>query len=320
MDMSYKRLRHWHLQAVGFSFILFFFLFLTSCGSDHEHFSVDGRLLNVNTAEFLVYSPDGILSGIDTIKVNGGRFTYERPIMNEGTIVIVFPNFKQIPIFVKPGADISFDGSAAKLKDIEVTGTDENDEFTEWRLNTNELSPKELESQAQKYVKENPGTLISLWLQRQYLPIKVSCSVGDRLPAFSAKDINGKTVSSNTLMKGNSLIVVWASWNYDSQSMLRQVNNKDSYIYHSYNSDKDKNKKKISFDNIISICLDADVKKCRQILKQCEAENVPTICDGKMLDGNIVKTLGINNIPDNIRLKNGKITGRAIPIPKLAEE
>lgn len=318
MIMSYKRLRHWHLQATVFSFILFFFLCLTSCGSDHEHFSVDGRLLNVNTAEFLVYSPDGILSGIDTIRVNGGRFTYERPIMNEGTIVIVFPNFKQIPIFVKPGADISFDGSAAKLKDIEVTGTDENDEFTEWRHNTNELSPKDLEAQARKYVKENPGTLISLWLQRQYLPIKVACSVGDRLPAFSAKDINGKTISSNTLMKGNCLIVVWASWNYDSQSMLRQVNNKDSYIYHSYNSDKDK--KKISFDHIISICLDADVKKCRQILKQCEAEDVPTICDGKMIDGNIVKTLGINNIPDNIRLKNGKITGRAIPIPKLAEE
>lgn len=318
MDMSYKRLRHWHLQATVFSFILFFFLFLTSCGSDHEHFSVDGRLLNVNTAEFLVYSPDGILSGIDTIRVNGGRFTYERPIMNEGTIVIVFPNFKQIPIFVKPGADISFDGSAAKLKDIEVTGTDENDEFTEWRHNTNELSPKELEAQARKYVKENPGTIISLWLQRQYLPIKVSCSVGDKLPTFSAKDINGKTVSSNTLMKGNCLIVVWASWNYDSQSMLRQVSNRDSYIYHTYTSDKDK--KKISFDQIISICLDADVKKCRQLLKQNNAEDVPTICDGKMLDGNIVKTLGINNIPDNIRLKNGKITGRGVPTAKLTEE
>lgn len=318
MDMSYKRLRHWHLQTTVFSFILFFFLFLTSCGSDHEHFSVDGRLLNVNTAEFLVYSPDGILSGIDTIRVNGGRFTYERPIMNEGTIVIVFPNFKQIPIFVKPGADISFDGSAAKLKDIEVTGTDENDEFTEWRHNTNELSPKEFEVQARKYVKENPGTIISLWLQRQYLPIKVSCSVGDKLPTFSAKDINGKTISSNTLMKGNCLIVVWASWNYDSQSMLRQVSNRDSYIYHTYTSDKDK--KKISFDQIISICLDADVKKCRQLLKQNNAEDVPTICDGKMLDGNIVKTLGINNIPDNIRLKNGKITGRGVPTAKLTEE
>jgi hypothetical protein len=76
----------------------------------------------------------------------------------------------------------------------------------------------------------------------------------------------------------------------------------------------------IAFDDIISICLDAHVKLCRKTLKQCEAENVPTICDGKMLDGNIVKTLGINNIPDNIRIKNGKITGRAIPIAKLAEE
>jgi hypothetical protein len=56
------------------------------------------------------------------------------------------------------------------------------------------------------------------------------------------------------------------------------------------------------------------------MLRQCDAENVPTICDGKMMDGNIVKTLGINNIPDNIRIKNGKITGRGLPIMKLAEE
>ncbi len=315
--MSHKRFFCWHLLSKTSFFILLFFLFLfSSCGSDHEHFSVDGRLLNVNTAEFLVYSPDGAISGIDTIRVQGGRFTYERTIFNEGTIVVVFPNFKQIPIFVKPRADISFDGSAAKLKEVEVTGTEENDEFTKWRLNTNELSPEELQKQAKKYIKENPNTLISLWLQRQYVPAKITCSVGDKLPAFSAKDINGKTISSSTLMKGNSLILVWASWNYDSQSMLRQANDKTSYIY----KVKEDGKEKISFDHIISICLDADIKKCRRILKQCNAENVPTICDGKMMDGNIVKTLGINNIPDNIRLKNGKITGRAIPIMKLAEK
>ena len=316
--MSYKRSYCWHLLTTSFALLSFLFssLLISSCGSDNEHFSVDGRLLNVNTAEFLVYSPDGAISGIDTIKVNGGRFTYERSIVGEGTIVVVFPNFKQIPIFVKPGADIRFDGSAAKLKELEVTGTEENDDFTEWRLNTNELSPEELQAQAKKYVKENPGTLISLWMQRQYLPIKVICSVGDRLPNFTARDINGKTVSSNNLMTGNSLIIVWASWNYDSQSMLRQANDKDSYIYTNTNN----NKEKISFDHIISICLDADIKKCRDLLRQCNAEDVPTICDGKMMDGNIVKTLGINNIPDNIRIRNGKITGRGLPIMKLAEE
>ena len=272
--MSYKRSYCWHLTT---SFVLLSFLlspfFLSSCGTDHEHFAIEGRLLNVNMAEFLVYSPDGAIPGIDTIRVNGGRFTYERTIVGEGTLVVVFPNFKQLPIFVRPGADIRFDGSAAKLKELEVTGTKENDDFTEWRLNTNELSPEELQAQAKKYIKENPGTLISLWMQRQYLPAKMACSVGDILPNFTAKDINGRTVSSNSLT-GNSLIIIWASWNYDSQSMLRQVNNKDSYIYKSNND-----KEKISFDHIISICLDADIKKCRKILRQCEAENVPTICD-----------------------------------------
>lgn len=61
---------------------LIFFITLTlalvSCETKSGYFKIDGRFLNLNQGEFYVYSPDGIISGIDTIKVDGGRFTYEK--------------------------------------------------------------------------------------------------------------------------------------------------------------------------------------------------------------------------------------------------
>lgn len=66
---------------------LIFFLTLTlvlvSCDNKSGYFKIDGRFLNLNQGEFYVYSPDGIITGLDTIKVEGGRFTYETPCSNE---------------------------------------------------------------------------------------------------------------------------------------------------------------------------------------------------------------------------------------------
>ena len=44
-------------------------LALVSCGTDSRHFKIDGRLLHLDQGEFYVYSPDGGVVGLDTIKV-----------------------------------------------------------------------------------------------------------------------------------------------------------------------------------------------------------------------------------------------------------
>lgn len=90
----------------------------------------------MNQGQFYVYSPDGAISGIDTIKVQGGRFAYEIPCEEEGTIVIVLPNYSEIPVFVKPGENVDLKADASHIKDIEVTGTKDNERMTEWRKNT----------------------------------------------------------------------------------------------------------------------------------------------------------------------------------------
>jgi hypothetical protein len=82
-----------------YAFIILLAIVMVSCGTDSRHFKVDGHLLNLNNGEFYVYSPDGAIFGLDTIKVQGGRFSYEISCEQKGTLVLIFPNFSEQPIF-----------------------------------------------------------------------------------------------------------------------------------------------------------------------------------------------------------------------------
>jgi len=76
-----------------FSLLILLTLVLVACGTDGHHFEVEGKLTNLNQGEFYVYSPDNVIEGTDTIKVQGGRFSYEIPCEKEGVLIVVFPNF-----------------------------------------------------------------------------------------------------------------------------------------------------------------------------------------------------------------------------------
>ena len=105
-------------------------LLLAACGSDSGKFRLEGRLRNINQAEFWVYSPDGSMQGIDTITVRNGRFAYELELEDEATLMVVFPNYSEQPVFARPGKTVSIKGDATHLKEIIIEGTKENEHMT----------------------------------------------------------------------------------------------------------------------------------------------------------------------------------------------
>mgnify|MGYP000202928875 CR=1 FL=1 len=106
------------------TYLILLTLVLVSCGVDGKHFKLEGRFLHLNQGEFYVYSTDGVLDGIDTIKIEGGRFAYEIPCDEEGTLVMVFPNFSEQPIFTQQGKTVEIKADASHLKELEAEGTD----------------------------------------------------------------------------------------------------------------------------------------------------------------------------------------------------
>ena len=277
-----------------------------------------------------MYSPDGAINDIDTIKVQGGRFAYEIPCESEGTIVIVLPNYTEIPVFVEPGKSVDMTADASHIKDIEVTGTKVNERMTEWRKNTSSQSPDGLKKQAEQFIRENPSSIISRWLLRKYFIVtakpdlkkakelvklmekktdkessvlrlvvgleNVPLQVGDLLPAFTAKDVMGNNVLASQYRVGKAVILVWSSWDYEGQSISRRVLRK---IEEMKSQDK-------QVPKVLGISIDASAVKAKKTIGN-DSTAWSTICDGLMWDSPVVKAMGSTRVPDNFILENGKV-------------
>lgn len=317
---------------------------IAACGTDGHHFHLEGRFLKMNMAEFYVYSPDGLVNGIDTIHVKGGRFAYELPCEREGIIVVVLPNFSEIPVFVDPGESVDMKADASHIKDIEITGTKDNEMMTEWSKSIDGMSPPDQRTQAESFIRKNPKSIVSRWLLRKYFiqrpdadlrkakqltsvidEVGVADShngrfsediqrvsqarVGDRLPLFAAKDIYGKNVYSRDLLKGKAVIIAWASWNYDGMNLHRTVRD---FIKKAEDEGRSKPK-------VVSLSLDPYATMTKDRLKN-DSLPWPVVCDGKMWDSPLVSTLGIAFVPDNIVVSNGKIVGRHMKADEVIKE
>jgi hypothetical protein len=331
------RTRIWSLLASSL------LVFLASCGTDNHHFGLEGRFLKMNQGEFYVYSPDGAITGIDTIKVQGGRFAYEIPCESEGTIVIVLPNYTEIPVFAEPGKSVDMTADASHIKDIEVTGTDANEKMTAWRKNALSQSPEGQKKQAEQFICENPSSIVSRWLLRKHFIVtakpdlkkakelvklmekktdkessvlrlvvgleNVPLQVGDLLPAFTAKDVMGNNVLASQYRVGKAVLLVWSSWDYEGQSISRRVRQK-------INDMKSQGKQ---VPKVLGVCIDASVVDAKRSIGS-DSTAWSTICDGLMWDSPVIKVIGSTKVPDNFIFENGKVKACHLATEELLKQ
>lgn len=305
-------------------------LILISCGTRSGHFKMEGRFLHMNQGELYVYSPDGGIDGLDTIKIEAGRFAYEIPCSKPATLVVIFPNYSVQPIFAESGGSVEVKADASHLKEMEVKGTDDNELMTKFRKQIANSSPPDELKYAIQFIKDHPESTVSVYLLNRYLiqtetpdykqaanllkillkeqPGNVTLGrlqrqisglgtlkVGDKLPNFTTKDINGKLINNATLANQTIIISTWAAWSYESLDFQRALN--DAV--------------KAGKIAALGISVDANPKEVRQALKNDDI-TFPNVCDGKMLSTPLLKTFGLTTVPDNIVVRNGKIIERGI--------
>ena len=284
----------------------------------------------MNQGELYVYSPDGGIDGLDTIKIEAGRFAYEIPCSKPATLVIIFPNYSVQPIFAESGGSVEVKADASHLKEMEVKGTDDNELMTKFRKQIANSSPPDELKYAIQFIKDHPESTVSVYLLNRYLiqtetldykqaanllkillkeqPENVTLGrlqrqisglgtlrVGDKLPNFTAKDVNGKLINNATLANQTIIISTWAAWSYESLDFQRALN--DAV--------------KAGKIAALGISVDANPKEVRQALKNDDI-TFPNVCDGKMLSTPLLKTFGLTTVPDNIVVRNGKIIERGI--------
>lgn len=311
---------------------------MVGCGTRSGYFKIEGHLLNLNQGEFYVYSTDGLTNGIDTIKVEGGRFAYETPCKDKGTLVIVFPNFSEQPVFATPGKSVSISGDASHLKEIEVKGTDENKLMTGFRQQIAKASPPEVKKSAAKFIENNAESLAAVYVLRKYFVTDSKADLnetarlaailnkaqpkngnvarmqkyvtmakkgasGSAMPQFSAQDINGKSVSTADTRGKVTVVLTWATWSYESRNALDRVKRL-----------LNDNKSKLA---LVAINLDASRSTCKRSLSN-DSTKTMNICDQLMFDSPLIDKFALTGVPDNILYNaQGRIIERGLSAEEL---
>ena len=245
------------LMAVVFTLVAA--LVCTSCGTDSRHFRIDGRLLHLNQGEFYVYSPDGTINGLDTIKVQAGRFSYEVACDRPMTLMIVFPNFTEQPVFAQPGKSVDLKGDASHLKEMTVKGTKDNELMNKFREMIRNAAPPEMKKCAQLFVQDHPESRVGAYLvdryfihdanpdtktavrlvdlmiekqpengylkrQKRQLTASFVATKGADIPNVLGTTVDGKTIGRVQLTKAPVTVLgALATWKYESMSQFRRL-------------------------------------------------------------------------------------------------
>ncbi len=334
-----RKFRKGNVLLTFLLFYLFTFTFL-SCGTENGRFRIKGHLQNMNQAEFYIYSPDAGFMKVDTIRVDKGSFVYETSLEKLATYILIYPNSSEQVVFGNSGATVEMEGDASHLKEMEVKGTEENEQMTAWRMNANRLTPPEVKQSAIDFIKEHPGSIVSNYLFQRYVMLdeepdyRAAAALaklmlkeqpengrlirlekqlrglqyftkGAILPNFKATDINGNAVGRQSLHAELNIVSVWAMWNYDSMNMQRKLHR----LQREYGSRM----------ALVSISLDPRIKDCKTFVER-DSIRWSNICDGKMWDSPLVQELGFSVIPGNILVdRQGKVIDVNVPVTKIEE-
>lgn len=151
---------------------LLMLLFVAGCTGHADTVRLEGEFAHLDQGEFLLYSSDGVLEGVDSIHVRDGRFKMEVRLKEPGTLHILYPNFSQLTLFVQGGEDLRIKGDARMLSEVTVKGSDDNELYTAFRREILGKSDREVQALAHDYALAHPQTamarhlLLTYFLQR----------------------------------------------------------------------------------------------------------------------------------------------------------
>jgi hypothetical protein len=318
---------------------LFTSLLTTSCSQRKDRFRLEARFKNLNQGEFYIY--DQTTGQKDTVAVNDGRFVYERRLTDTLTLAILFPNYSEIPVFASPGVDVKMEGDASHLRDTEITGSTDNDLMTAFRHKTAEMTPPDVLKEAEAFINKHPDSPVSNYLLHHFIlqtydadykkayqlctamhdaqPANQQLSrlltlleglknysTDGELPPFHAIATNGDTVSNATLTGEANVIVVWATWNYDSQTAIHTLRP----LCKEYG-------KRL---RVMSVSVDAHPVEVNKILER-DSITWPNVCDSMLWQSPLLAQLGVGWIPANIITdRQGHIVARNIKATDLKEK
>ena len=313
------------LKGVEGSLVLLLFL---CCTGHPKEVRLKGQFEHLEQGEFLIYSSDEALDRLDTLRLQDGRFTYTLPTIQPATLHILYPNQSELVVFANPGADIVIKGDAQNLSEVEVSGDEENEIYTQFRLETNGKSAEETRGIAHNYILQYPTLAVSQYLLTNFFlcdktaPINETTELYDSLCRACPDDLTlsklsthvrslGKLRVGNPLPDFSLILKPGHGGNGDEEKVIKKADYKDkllliafwaswkggsqSALYRARRLRRELKSRGKSIE-LISYSLDADE---RQLSRNEERDSIdyPSYCDFRALASPLVQQWGIRQLP-----------------------
>jgi thiol-disulfide isomerase/thioredoxin len=309
---------------------------LVACQNDRNAMTLEGTIKNVKQVDLYAYAEGSPNPQVDTIKVRGGAFSYERKLSQVEVLTLLFPNFSEMQVIAEPGQKLELVADASNLSETVIKGTKENELLTEFNHSINGKKDSEKRLAAQQFIYDNVTTNAAIAVFREHFvksanPIysevhplldtlsaaqpdnellrgmlvnftpRLLCAVGQKLPTFEEVSLNGDTLTNKQYLGKPLVIAMWATWVRDIRKQLRNLD----YLQKTYGNDV----------NFLHISLDPSRIDCQRYLKY-DTVNAPVICDQQAMQSPLVSTFGVRQMPTLIIIdKEGVIYKRDV-LPK----
>ena len=317
-------------------------LLLASCGPDKEHVRIKGSFQNLSTAEFYIYQEENA-ECIDTVHIEGGKFSYDFPADDKCILTLLYPNFSRTYIIGEPGETVEISASAEHLLEADVSGTDANERFTRFRLSQIGKPEGNVLLAAQQYIRDNAAdidataafiayfassaeppsreglamldvlkkkqpkdkTVLSLdHRMRQQL----SAAKGSMLPNVDIVMKDGEKKSLAEIRGGRPMLIVFAaSWNYRSHEFLNVLR---------------KVRRAYSPERLATLCVSLDLsRKQFDMIAERDSIPAPIAFDGLGFESPAAQSLAVRYVPGNIIVDaRGRIVARDVEPDKISSE
>lgn len=292
---------------------------LLSCRNSDNRFSLNGEFKHLQQGEFYIYSPEGVLEQLDTIKLINGSFEYQTDVKEPTTLMLLYPNFAEHPIFAQNGDNVKIKADARKLGETDISGTKENEDMTHFRMEVLKKSDKQKVLAAENFIRKNPTSRVSDFLFHRFffnnpnrdiqkthdLYFLLTKAQPDNmrlktirqnilglaesknesiLPDFKLKCLNGDSLCREQLKGKPSVISFWAYWR------------SCGYVIYQTRKLNHKYKGKVNF---IAYSLDINSKHLSNNIKR-DSVSWPVYCDYMAWDNAWLNKMNIPDIPYHI--------------------
>ncbi len=170
-------------------------LLLASCGVPEGEVRIEGEFKGLNQADIYIYDEDETFDGIDTIRIENGKFEYGCPLDEKKILTLLFPNFSEMYVIAEPGKAITIEGDAAKLLETAITGTEENELMSEFRRHNIDTKEQHLQMAVSDFIHSHPAHMASVALFRKHF---AKAHKPDAQTALSLLDVMKKAQPENT--------------------------------------------------------------------------------------------------------------------------